>query len=199
MIHGAIDGFSSTVVYLKCSNNNRAQTVLHLFTKAVFTEGFGLPARIRTDKGVENYDVAMYMLCHPRRGPIMKPVVVGKSVHNQRIERLWRDVFEGVTSTFYSIFYQLEDSNILDPLSEEDLFCLHYVYLDTINHHLSQWKNCWNNHKISGCSGKTPMQMWIEGWQRLNQLSIPYFTNLKIAIFLIPFQKRICSVCTMCI
>ena len=48
---------------MNCSANNFAQTVLTLFVKAV--SQFGLPARIRCDQGVENYDVAMFMLTHP--------------------------------------------------------------------------------------------------------------------------------------
>ena len=64
--------------------------MLRLFVAA--TDTYGLPVRIRCDQGVENYDVAMYMLNHHDRGPLMKPVIVGRSVHNQRIERLWRDV-----------------------------------------------------------------------------------------------------------
>ena len=153
---------------MKCSDNNCAQTVLRLFTDAVYTNGYGLPARIRVDKGVENYDVAMYMLTHSQRGPATKPVIVGKSVHNQRIERLWRDVFQGVSCTYYYMFYHLEDIGLLNPLVEEDLFSLHYVFLNIINQHLSRWMHSWNNHKMSSCNGKTPMQMWIEGWQRMN-------------------------------
>ncbi len=34
VIHGGIDGFSRTVVFLKCSDNNRALTVLDAFTLA---------------------------------------------------------------------------------------------------------------------------------------------------------------------
>jgi uncharacterized protein (DUF3820 family) len=164
VIHGAIDGYSRTAVYLRCSDNNRAQTVLNLFKEAV--EEYSLPTRIRTDKGVENYDVAMYMLTHPERGPSMNPVIVGKSVHNQRIERLWRDIYQGVTCTYYFLFYHLEDIGVLNSLSEADLFCLHYVYIPVINHHLQEWMHCWNNHKMSSCHGKSPSQLWIEGLQK---------------------------------
>ena len=40
---------------------------------------------------------------------------MGRSVHNTRIERLWRDVYEGCLHLYYSIFSHLE-------------FILHYVY-----------------------------------------------------------------------
>ena len=60
MIHGGIDGFSRVVVFLSCSNNNRADTVQKLFQNAI--NSYGLPSRIRSDKGGENVGVSMFML-----------------------------------------------------------------------------------------------------------------------------------------
>lgn len=54
---------------------------------------FGLPAKVRSDKGGENVQVCSFMMNHPLRGPDSNPFITGRSVHNQRIERLWRDVF----------------------------------------------------------------------------------------------------------
>ena len=62
-MHGGVDGYSRIPVYLQCSGNNRADTVLQLFTEAV--RNYGLPSRVRCDKGVENVSVSLFLISHP--------------------------------------------------------------------------------------------------------------------------------------
>ena len=76
------------VVYLSCATNNQSETVYDEFQKA--TEEFGIPSCVRSDKGGENILACHYMIAY--RGPGRGSHITGSSVHNQRIERLWRDV-----------------------------------------------------------------------------------------------------------
>lgn len=75
-----IDGSSRLPVYLNVSNNNRADTILASFLHAV--QVFGLPKRVRSDKGGENVLVAEYMIEH--QPTVNRPFIAGRSVHNQR-------------------------------------------------------------------------------------------------------------------
>ena len=151
-----IDGFSRLVTYLHCSSDNCAETVLSLFQEAV--EQYHLPSRVRCDLGVENVDVARYMLL--QRGVCRQSVITGSSVHNQRIERLWRDVRRIVVNQYHNLFYYMENSNVLDPLCDAHLFCLHYIFIPRINRALLEFQHQYNNHRLRTENHLTPMQLF---------------------------------------
>lgn len=58
------------------------------------------------------------------RGTGRGSATVGRSVYNQRIERLCKDLYTDVPELFKSLFTVMEDMGILDSVSESDL-CLH--------------------------------------------------------------------------
>ena len=103
------------------------------------------------------------MLHHPLRGPDRGSAITGKSVHNHRIERLWRDVFQGVLKPFCILFYLMEDYDLLDPRDETDLWCFHYVFLKEINDCLSCWVEGWIRHPLKTEHNRSSLQLWITG------------------------------------
>ena len=74
VIHGCIDGFSRRILYLLCADNNRSETVGDLFQNAWMVQV---------------------------RGDGHGSFIAGSSTRNQRIERLWREVFRCVVFLFY--------------------------------------------------------------------------------------------------
>ena len=158
VIHAGVDGFSRVVVYIKCANNNCAPTVMDAFLEGV--SEFGTPAYIRSDHGGENYEVWRHMLStynDPSR------VLTGRSTHNERIERLWRDVTRCVSSSFIDIFNTLEAEQMLDPANEVDIFFLHFVFLPRVNKALADFRGSWNCHPLSTEGNMSPLQLFVEG------------------------------------
>jgi len=157
--HGAIDGYSRLVLYLKCTSNNCASTVYELFLHAV--QRFDLPSRVRSDQGLENKSVARHMI--EKRGVERRSMLTGPSTHNQRIEQLWRDVHGSVIVLYYKLFYYLEHHDLLDSLNELHLWALQFVYIPRINRSLKEFISSWNNHPIRTACHKTPQQLFTAG------------------------------------
>ncbi len=158
-------------MFLKVSPNNYAHTVLRGFTAAV--DQFGIPSRIRIDRGGENTTVARWMLEHPLRGPDRHSVIAGRSVHNQRIERLWRDLYSGCICFFYSFFFYIEDIGILNREDERDKYALHFVFLPVIQQQLDTFREGWAHHTLRTMNNRTPFQLWVLGLSHIMYSSDP--------------------------
>ena len=161
MIHGCYDGKSRKIMFLKCSTNNLSEAVLGLFLDAIIEHRGLWPSRVGGDFGAENVEVCEAMTNH--WGPGRNSFIAGSSTRNQRIERLWRDAFRCVCQHFYYNFNAMEETGILEVENPIHLLCLHLVFTEKINNSLQEFKEVFNNHRLSTEKGWTPNQIWITG------------------------------------
>jgi len=116
---------------------------------------------VRSDQGLENVLVARHMV--DRRGAERHSMLTGSSTHNQRIERLWRDMHRSATVLYYRLFYFMEYQGLLEPMNEWHLWALHYIYIPRINKTLNQFIQSWNHHCIRTAGHKSPNQLYTTG------------------------------------
>ncbi|XP_032366181.1 uncharacterized protein LOC116684911 [Etheostoma spectabile] len=159
VIHGGIDGYSRLIVFLRASNNNRSSTVMDCFMHGVTR--FGMPSRVRTDYGGENTSV--WLMMNILRGSERGSALRGRSTHNQRIERLWGDVWRGLTNVYYDLFNFLESDGVVDIDNEMHLWALHYVYLPRLNRDIVAFVQQWNNHGLRTERHQSPLQLFVRG------------------------------------
>ena len=77
--------------------------------------------------GKENVLAADHV--NEKRGLERGSMITGPSTHNQRIERLWRDVLDGVLAIYYELLTFMEDNEFPDPFYKA---ALHYTFIPII-------------------------------------------------------------------
>lgn len=140
--------------------------MLDLFLDAVNRDGERWPSRIRVDRGVENVLVCNAMVQF--RGEGRASFIASPSTHNQRIERLWREVYRCVCHLYYYTFYAMESSGFLNVEDPTQLFALHTIFIPRINNSLIEFSEAFSNHAVSAEGNWTPYQMWMNGMMRAN-------------------------------
>ncbi|KAF7328064.1 Integrase catalytic domain-containing protein [Mycena kentingensis (nom. inval.)] len=155
-VHGCVDGHSRLIVYLAVRANKRQATVAELFMGAVARMGW--PSRMRGDYGTENNEVERLIIAH--WGAAHRAYLRGRSRHNIRIERLWRDIRKDSLETYRQIFDYLEKNGLLDIEDEVQRTCLYLVFAKRIQTNLDRSREAWNHHRIRTERQRTPVAIF---------------------------------------
>ncbi|CAB1342402.1 unnamed protein product [Coregonus sp. 'balchen'] len=169
VIHGAVDGYSRLVVFLKASDNNRSATVMESIEAA--NTCYGIPSRVRCDQGGENNRMCAFM--EQFRGGERGSALRGRSTHNRKIERLWGDVWHGVV--YHDLITFLETEQIININNEVHLWALHFVFLSRVNRDLALFPSQWNHHGLRTEQRQSPLQFFVSGalaMQRANLTAV---------------------------
>uniref|UniRef100_A0A4W5MCW4 Integrase core domain-containing protein n=1 Tax=Hucho hucho TaxID=62062 RepID=A0A4W5MCW4_9TELE len=186
VIHGAVDGYSR-LVFLKASDNNRSATVMESFEAAITS--YGVPSRVRCDRGGENNRICAFM--EQFRGCERGSAFRERSTRNQRIDRLWGDVWHGDSNVYHDLFTFLETEQIIDINNEVHLWALRFVFLPQVNKDLAVFAGQWNHHGLRTEQRQSPLQLFVSGFLAMQRARLTEVKDLFS-----PNSTTICSQAT---
>lgn len=86
-------------------------------------------------------------------------MIVGSSVHNQRMEQFNRYLNANIVQVLSPKLKELEDNWLLDINNETDMFCLHCVLLPRVKKLVNEFAFAHNNHALRTEGNLTPLQL----------------------------------------
>lgn len=151
-IHGAVDGFSRRVMWLKiCPSNNDPCHVASLFYNCVKSNR-GCPGVLWTDCGTENVTMAAMQCYFWGNGNDDQAGFnghgYGLSPANQHIEGWWSFYQHDRSTWRINFFKDLVETNIVNTASELSMSYLQFCFKDILQTDLDSVRDHWNTHYI---------------------------------------------------
>ncbi|VDI63883.1 Hypothetical predicted protein [Mytilus galloprovincialis] len=111
-----------------------------------------LPRVVRSDAGTENVIMRdlQRSLRHNQNDEMsgQNSFLVGRSVANQRIERLWGTLKTSFTQFWRNRFQDFQDTGLLNVSCPVHKECVRFCFLSVIQHQLDMFAENWNSHRI---------------------------------------------------
>lgn len=151
-IHGAIDGYSRKIMWLKVGpTNNNPQTIALYYVQALM-EHKVVPCMLRTDRGTENVHLEKIQKYLRRNGNDMlageNSFIYGRSTGNQRIESWWAILRRQCTTYWINMFKDMCTLGLLNMDDKVHSECLRFCFGDLIRNDLERMQREWNSHAI---------------------------------------------------
>ncbi|CAC5369818.1 unnamed protein product [Mytilus coruscus] len=151
-IHGAIDGYSRRILWLKAGPSNNSPRYIAKFYLNFVKESRRIPRVVRADAGTENVilrDLQIaFRFAHGDAMSGLRSFSTGRSTGIQRIERLWRNLSESFTSFWRNKFAYLRDAEIFCTAEPLHIECIRYCFLPLIRRQLQEFMETWNEHRV---------------------------------------------------
>ena len=148
-IHGAIDGYSRKILWLRVlPSNNNPKIIGSLYLNYVMQSKV-TPKIIRADRGSENTVVAglqRYFLRSTDSGNSC--FMFGSSTANQRIEAWWSIMRRSRMNWWINFFKDLRDEGHFDWSIGYHVDALRFCFMGLIQSELDETRTLWNSQRI---------------------------------------------------
>ena len=150
-ISGAIDGWSHLLLWLKVDVTNKNPNLICRYYLDTVTTLDTVPRIVRVDPGTENVhimDTQSLLRAEHHDNLANKPVFVGSSNHNQRIEKFWGYLRPAFLQDYMDLFSDLVMAGIHDTSNLLHIECLKFCFMQVIRRELAEVQEHWNLHRM---------------------------------------------------
>ena len=151
-VHGAIDGFSRRILWLKVGPSNKNPRYIARFYIELVQKLQGVPKIIRGDRGTENSlirDIQIALrLQHTDTFSGEHSFLYGRSSANQRIEAWWSYLQRMCSRHWVNYLKDLRDLGIIDTSNELHIECVRFCFTGLIQRDFNRVSEMWNQHSI---------------------------------------------------
>lgn len=181
-IHGAIDGYSRKLIWLRvASSNNNPRVIAGYYLDSVRSAG-GCPLKLITDCGTENHIMAT-MNCFLHNSDAGHSYVT--SVRNQRIEAWWSIFRKNFAQWWMHFYHDLYASGTYNPDQPFQKSCMQYCLMAVVQRHLDVALHLWNSHNIrpsnAPCPNGIPDEIYYLPQQYNSRDYLLPVTNARVA------------------
>ena len=139
------------IARLYVGNNNRNSSIALRFYLSYIQSIKGILKIVQTDGGTENsLMLKVHTVLHEHIGNRHPCCIVGRPVHNQRIERFWRYLRQHFTQRWIDLFHELHRENLYNPNDQ-----IHYEFCLTgiLSKEINDISEGWSCHRVRRTKG----------------------------------------------